>query len=227
MTDIGAAGRRMLLKTRRIAAMAQYFSIHPETPQPRLIKQAVEIIRAGGVIVYPTDSSYALGCRLDDKDALERIRLIRQLGDKHHFTLACRDLSELGTYARVDNRVFRLLKSTTPGPYTFVLLATKEVPRRLWHPKKATIGLRVPDHPIALALLEELGEPMLSSSLNLPGEDEPLTDGWAIRDRLEREVDLIIDGGYCGAEPTTVVDLSGEGVELIRQGLGDLAPLGL
>jgi tRNA threonylcarbamoyl adenosine modification protein (Sua5/YciO/YrdC/YwlC family) len=207
--------------------MAQYFTIHPETPQARLVKQAVEIIRSGGVVVYPTDSCYALGCRLDDKDALDRIRQIRHLGDKHHFTLACRDLSELGTYARVDNRVFRLLKSTTPGPYTFILLATKEVPRRLWHPKKATIGLRVPRHPVALALLEELGEPMLSASLLLPGEDDPLTDGWAIRERLEREVDLIIDGGYCGIEPTTVIDLSGDEVELIRQGQGDLAPFGL
>ncbi len=207
--------------------MAQFFSIHPETPQPRLIKQAVEIIRGGGLVVYPTDSCYALGCRLDDKAALERIRQIRHLGDKHHFTLACHDLSELGSYARVDNQVFRMLKSTTPGPYTFILLATKEVPRRLWHPKKSTIGLRVPNHPIALALLEELGEPMLSSSLLLPDEEIPMVDAWEIRDRLENCVDLIIDGGYCGTEPTTVIDLSTDVPELIRLGQGSAAPFGL
>lgn len=207
--------------------MAQFFSIHPETPQPRLIKQAVEIIRGGGLVVYPTDSCYALGCRLDDKAALERIRQIRHLGDKHHFTLACHDLSELGSYARVDNQVFRMLKSTTPGPYTFILLATKEVPRRLWHPKKSTIGLRVPNHPIALALLEELGEPMLSSSLLLPDEEIPMADAWEIRDRLENCVDLIIDGGYCGTEPTTVIDLSTDIPELIRLGQGSAAPFGL
>lgn len=219
-----AAAERMRVELR---AMIQYIAIHPETPQPRLIKQAADIIRGGGVVVYPTDSCYALGCRLDDKDALERIRQIRHLGDKHHFTLACRDLSQLGTYAKVDNRVYRLLKSTTPGAYTFILQATKEVPRRLWHPKKSTVGLRVPDHRIALALLEELGEPMLSSSLLLPGEEVPMTDSWEIRERLEHEVDLVIDGGYCGIEPTTVIDLSGDDVELIRQGQGDLAPFGL
>lgn len=207
--------------------MSQFFSIHAETPQPRLIKQAVEIIRKGGLVVYPTDSCYALGCQLDDKAAVERIRRIRQLDDKHHFTLACRDLSQLGSYAKVDNSVFRMLKSTTPGPYTFILLATKEVPKRLWHPKKSTIGLRVPQHPVALALLEELGEPMLSSTLMLPGDELPLTDAWEIRDRLERDVDLIIEGGYCGLEPTTVVDLSEDAPVLIRQGQGSIAPFGL
>ena len=207
--------------------MAQFFSIHPETPQPRLIKQAVEIIRSGGLVVYPTDSCYALGCQLDDKTAMERIRRIRQLDEKHHFTLACRDLSELGSYARVDNKVFRMLKSTTPGPYTFILLATKEVPRRLWHPKKSTIGLRVPSHPVALALLEELGEPMLSSSLLLPDDEFPMADAWEIRDRLENSVDLIIESGYCGLEPSTVVDLSEDTPVLIRQGQGSAVPFGL
>ncbi|WP_148715804.1 L-threonylcarbamoyladenylate synthase [Chitinolyticbacter meiyuanensis] len=207
--------------------MSQFFSIHPENPQPRLIKQAVEIIRKGGLVVYPTDSCYALGCCLDNKDALERIRRIRQLDDKHHFTLACRDLSELGTYARVDNQQFRRLKAATPGSYTFILLATKEVPRRVWHPKKQTIGLRVPDHPVALALLEEMGSPMLSSTLLLPGEDYPLTDAWEIRERLEHDVELVIEGGYCGMEPTTVVDLSSDAPEILRQGKGSAAVFGL
>ncbi|WP_255990432.1 L-threonylcarbamoyladenylate synthase [Chitinolyticbacter albus] len=207
--------------------MSQFFSIHPENPQPRLIKQAVEIIRKGGLVVYPTDSCYALGCGLDNKDALERIRRIRQLDDKHHFTLACRDLSELGTYARVDNQQFRRLKAATPGSYTFILLATKEVPRRVWHPKKQTIGFRVPDHPVALALLEEMGSPMLSSTLLLPGEEYPLTDAWEIRERLEHDVDLVIEGGYCGLEPTTVVDLSGDVPEILRQGNGSAAVFGL
>ncbi|AOX99458.1 L-threonylcarbamoyladenylate synthase [Jeongeupia sp. USM3] len=207
--------------------MSQFFSIHAETPQLRLIKQAVEIVRKGGLIVYPTDSCYALGCALDNKDALERIRRIRQLSDKHHFTLACHDLSQLGNYARVDNRTYRMLKSATPGNYTFILLATKEVPRRVWHPKKQTVGLRVPDHPVALALLEELGEPMLSSSLLLPGEEMPMSDAWEIRDRLEHDVDLVIEGGYCGVEPTTVIDLSDGAPVLMRAGKGPLAPFGL
>lgn len=207
--------------------MSQFFSIHAENPQPRLIKQAVEIIRKGGLVVYPTDSCYALGCQLDNKEVIERIRRIRQLGDKHHFTLACSDLSQLGSYARVDNKVFRMLKSTTPGPYTFILLATKEVPKRLWHPKKSTIGLRVPEHPVAQALLAELGEPMLTSTLLLPGDEIPPSDVWDIRDQLERDVDLIIDGGYCGLEPTTVVDLSEDAPVLIRQGQGSAAPFGL
>lgn len=203
--------------------MSQFFSIHAENPQARLIKQAADIIRKGGLVVYPTDSCYAIGCSLDNKNAVERIRKIRQLDDKHHFTLACRDLSQLGNYARVDNQAFRLLKAATPGSYTFILLATKEVPRRVSHPKKLTIGLRVPDHPVALALLEELGEPLLSSSLLLPNEEFPMTDAWEIRDRLEHEVDLVIEGGYCGTDPTTVVDLSGDMPILIREGKGSLA----
>ncbi|WP_297573121.1 L-threonylcarbamoyladenylate synthase [uncultured Deefgea sp.] len=207
--------------------MSQFFSIHAENPQPRLIKQAVDILRKGGIIIYPTDSCYAMGCALDNKEAIERIRRIRQLDDKHHFTLACRDLSQLGNYARVDNQAFRLLKAATPGSYTFILMATKEVPRRVSHPKKLTIGLRVPDHPVALALLEELGEPMLSSSLLLPNEEYPMTDAWEIRDRLEHEVDLVIEGGYCGTEPTTVIDLSGDMPTLIRQGKGDVTPFSL
>ncbi|WP_157314717.1 L-threonylcarbamoyladenylate synthase [Chitinibacter sp. GC72] len=207
--------------------MSQFFSIHAETPQARLIKQAADIVRGGGLVVYPTDSCYALGCSLDNKDGLERIRRIRSLDDKHHFTLACSDLSQLGSYAKVDNRTFRMLKAATPGSYTFILQATKEVPRRVWHPKKQTVGLRVPDHPVALALLEELGEPMLSTTLLLPGEEYPMTDAWEIRDRLERDVDLVIEGGYCGTEPTTVVDLSDDYPLVLREGKGVLTPFGL
>ncbi|WP_373975123.1 L-threonylcarbamoyladenylate synthase [Chitinibacter sp. SCUT-21] len=207
--------------------MSQFFSIHAENPQARLIKQAVEIIRKGGLIVYPTDSCYALGCALDNKDGLERIRRIRQLDDKHHFTLACSDLSQLGTYAKVDNRTFRMLKAATPGSYTFILQATKEVPRRVSHPKKQTVGLRVPEHAVALALLEELGEPMLSTTLLLPDEEYPMTDAWEIRDRLERDVDLVIEGGYCGTDPTTVVDLSDDYPQVLREGKGPLTPFGL
>ena len=206
--------------------MAQFFSVHPETPQPRLIKQAVDVVRKGGVIVYPTDSCYAIGCSLDSKDSIDRIRQIRRLDDKHHFTLVCRDLSQIGTYAKVDNSTYRLLKAATPGSYTFILQATKETPRRVWHPKKQTVGLRVPQHPVALALLEELGEPLLSSTLILPGDAEALTDAWEIRDRLEHEVDLVIEGGYCGMEPTTVVDLSTGAAEVIRVGKGDPALFG-
>ncbi|KAF0814346.1 Threonylcarbamoyl-AMP synthase [Andreprevotia sp. IGB-42] len=207
--------------------MSQFFAIHPETPQARLIKQAVEIIRKGGLVVYPTDSCYALGCQLDNKDALERIKRIRKLDDKHHFTLVCHDLSQLGQYAQVDNRTYRMLKAATPGSYTFILRATKDVPRRVWHPKKQTVGLRVPDHPVVLALLEELGEPLLSSTLLLPDETDPLTDAWSIRERLEHEVDLVIDGGFCGVDPTTVVDLSEDYPHVLRQGCGSLAPFGL
>lgn len=200
--------------------MSQFFSIHPENPQLRLIRQAVEIVRAGGVIVYPTDSAYALGCQIGDKKALDRIRQIRQLDKHHNFTLMCRDLSELGAYAKVDNQVFRLLKTYTPGPYTFILDATAEVPRRLMHPKRKTIGLRVPGNPIALALLEELGEPLMSVTLIMPADEYPLTDPYDIRDTLEHHVDLIVDGGYCGLEATTVVDLSGEVPRVTRQGVG-------
>jgi tRNA threonylcarbamoyl adenosine modification protein (Sua5/YciO/YrdC/YwlC family) len=203
--------------------MAQFFQIHAENPQARLVSQAVEIIRKGGVVVYPTDSAYALGCHIGDKDALERIRSLRKLDKHHNFTLMCRDLSELATYARVDNSDFRLLKNHTPGAYTFILEATADVPRRLMHPKRKTIGLRVPDNPIALALLAELGEPLMTSSLLMPGEEFPMTDPYDIRDSLERHVDLIIDGGYCGLEPTTVIDLTGDAPQLIRQGKGDFA----
>lgn len=204
--------------------MSQFFQIHPDNPQQRLIGQAVEIIRRGGVIAYPTDSAYALGCQLGDKAALERIRRIRKLDDGHNFTLVCRDLSELGTYARVNNSVFRLIRNLTPGPYTFILKATDEVPRRLLHPKRRTIGLRVPENRIALALLEALGEPLMSVTLILPGDELPLTDPHDIRERLEHDLDLVIDGGVCGAEPTTIVDLADDTPVIIRQGRGDIAP---
>jgi len=206
--------------------MAQFLTIHPDNPQDRLIKQSVEIINKGGVVIYPTDSCYALGCRLGDKAAMERILAIRQMNLKHHFTLMCADLSELGTYAKVDNSQFRQLKAATPGSYTFILQATKEVPNRTLHPKRKTIGLRVPDNQIALALLKELGEPMLSCTLILPEDDEPLIDPYEIRDRLDYAVDLIIDGGWCGTEPTTVIDMT-DGVELVRQGRGDVSLFGL
>lgn len=202
--------------------MSQFFQIHPENPQKRLITQAVDIVRKGGVIAYPTDSAYALGCHIGDKSALETIRRIRKLDDKHNFTLVCRDLSELATYARVDNSVFRVIKNLTPGAYTFILEATSEVPRRLLHARRRTIGIRVPDNRIALALLEELGEPLMSVTLQLPGEDLPLTDPYEIRERLEHELDLVIDGGFCGLEPTSVVDLSGDEVQILRRGKGDL-----
>lgn len=206
--------------------MSQYFHIHPENPQARLIRQAVEIIRQGGVIAYPTDSAYALGCHLGDKDALERIRRLRQLDDKHNFTLVCRDLSELGVYAKVNNPTFRLLKANTPGPYTFILHATTEVPRRLLHPKRRTIGLRIPQHQITLALLEALGEPLMSVTLMMPEDNLPLTDPEMIRDRIGKHLDLIIDGGACNIEPTTVVSLLEDQPEIQRLGLGDPGPFG-
>jgi tRNA threonylcarbamoyl adenosine modification protein (Sua5/YciO/YrdC/YwlC family) len=204
--------------------MAQFFQIHAENPQHRLIVQAADIIRKGGLVVYPTDSAYALGCHIGDKDALERIRLLRKLDKNHNFTLMCRDLSEIATYARVDNQAYRLIKNHTPGAYTFILEATADVPRRLMHPKRKTIGLRVPDNPIALALLEELGEPLMTSSLLLPGEEFPMTDPYDIRDTLEHFVELVIDGGYCGLEPTTVIDLTDSTPQLLRQGKGDFSP---
>ena len=206
--------------------MAQFFAIHPDNPQERLIKQAADIVRSGGVIVYPTDSCYALGCQMGNKEAMERILAIRKIDLKHHLTLMCADLSELGTYAKVDNSQFRQLKAATPGAYTFILPATKEVPNRTLHPKRKTIGLRVPDNQIALALLAELGEPMLSCTLMLPEETEPQTDPYEIRNLLEHAVDLIIDGGWCGIEPTTVIDMT-NGTELIRQGAGDTSVFGL
>lgn len=207
--------------------MARYLSIHPEDPQPRMLAQAAEILRAGGVVAIPTDSCYALGCCLGDKDALERIRRIREVDDRHHLTLMCRDLSEIAQFARVDNAQYRLLKATTPGSYTFILEGTKELPRRVLHPKRKTIGLRVPDHKVALSLLAELGEPLLTSTLMLPGDESPLTEGWEIQDRLEDQLELILDAGPCGTEPTTVIDLTGTAPELVRAGRGPLAPFGL
>jgi tRNA threonylcarbamoyl adenosine modification protein (Sua5/YciO/YrdC/YwlC family) len=207
-------------------AMAQYFQIHPTHPQPRLIKRAVEIVRMGGVIVYPTDSSYAIGCHLGDKGAMERIRRLRRLDDDHNFTLMCRDLSELAQYARVSNSDFRLLKAHTPGPYTFILPATREVPRRLQHVKRKTIGLRVPDHATTLALLAELNEPLMSVTMILPGDELPLADPEEIRVRLQHDVDLVVDGGFCGLEPTTVVVLEDGTATVTRSGKGDSAPFG-
>ncbi len=203
--------------------MSQFFQIHPENPQLRLINQAVEIIQRGGVVVYPTDSGYALGCHLGDKRAMERICRIRRLDNKHNFTLICRDLSELGTYARVDNQAYRLIKNHTPGPYTFILKATSEVPKRLMQEKRKTIGLRVPDNAITQALLETLGEPMMSVTMMLPGEDMPMTDPYDIRQTLEHELDLVIDGGYCGMEPTSIIDLVEDEPVVLRQGQGDVS----
>ena len=204
--------------------MSQFFRVHPDNPQVRLIAQAVEIIRNGGVLAYPTDSTYALGCHLGDKAALERIRQIRNLDKKHNLTLICRDLSEVGIYARFDTPIFRLLKMHIPGPYTFILLATKEVPRRLMHPKRKTIGLRIPDHKITQALLTELNEPMLTTTLILPENGLPMTDPVEIRKQLEKQLDLVIDGGFCGTDPTTLVDLSGDMPKVLRKGKGDPSP---
>jgi len=203
--------------------VSQFFSIHPDNPQHRLIKQAVEIINKGGVIVYPTDSGYAIGCHLGDKKALERICQIRRVDAMHNFTLLCRDLSEISTYAQVNNEAFRKLKAATPGPYTFIFKASKEVPKRLQNAKRKTIGIRIPENAIAHALLEELAEPLMTSSLILPDEDSPLYDPWDIREKLEKQVDLIIDGGQVPQVPTTVVDLSDDAPEIIREGLGDSA----
>ena len=204
--------------------MSDYFQVHPENPEPRRIRQAVEVLMAGGVIVYPTDSTYALGCHLGDKDALNRIRQIRRLDDRHNFTLVCEDLSSLASYARVGNSAYRILKAYTPGPYTFILKATPEVPRRLMHPKRKTIGIRVPDHPVAQALLRAMGEPIMSTSLILPDEEIQLSDPHDIRMKLGKQVDLIIDSGPCGLEATTMIDLV-EGVpEVVRQGKGDAEP---
>jgi len=208
-------------------AAIEYFDLHPQNPQIRSIRRAVEIVRGGGVIAYPTDSCYALGCHIGDKDALERIRRIRQADRHHHFTLVCRDLTEIARYARVDTWQFRLLKSCTPGPYTFLLAATKETPRRLQHDKRKTIGIRVPDHIVPRMLLEELGEPIMSSTLIMPGDDLPLNDAAEIRERLEQELDAILDGGSCGLEPTTVVDMVEQPATIVRQGRGSVAPFGL
>ena len=204
--------------------MSQFFQIHPDNPQARLVRQAADIVRGGGVIAYPTDSAYALGCLIGEKTAVDRIRQIRRLDDRHNFTLVCRDLSEIATYARVDNTVYRLIKAHTPGPYTFILRATSEVPRRLMHPKRRTVGLRVPDNAVAQALLAELRQPLMSVTLILPGDDLPLIDPYDIRQELERQVDLVIDGGYCGMEATTVVDLADDVPMVLRAGKGDPAP---
>ncbi|UPK73673.1 L-threonylcarbamoyladenylate synthase [Nocardioidaceae bacterium SCSIO 66511] len=203
--------------------MARYFDVHPENPQPRAIGQATDLVRSGGLIAYPTDSCFALGCQPGNKDGLDRIRRIRRLDDKHHFTLVCRDFSQLGQYVHVDNSIFRAVRSATPGQYTFILPATHEVPRRLLHPKKKTVGVRIPDHTVVRALLEALGEPLLSSTLLLPDEDEPMTQGWEIKERLDHEVDAVLDSGDCGVEPTTVVDLSQGYPEVVRRGAGDPA----
>jgi tRNA threonylcarbamoyl adenosine modification protein (Sua5/YciO/YrdC/YwlC family) len=207
--------------------MSQFFQIHPDNPQLRLIKQAVQIIQAGGIVALPTDCCYALVCQLDNKDAVERVRRIRGVDDKHHLTMLCRDLSEISLYAKVDNRQFRLLKSATPGAFTFILEATKEVPRRLSHPARKTIGLRVPQHGIVSAVLEELGQPLIGTTLILPGEEEALTDPEEVRDQLQKQIELVIDGGACSLEPTTVIDLTSDEPELIRQGRGDAGLFGL
>ncbi|GAB3412722.1 L-threonylcarbamoyladenylate synthase [Massilia agilis] len=207
--------------------MSQFFEIHPDNPQPRLVKQSAEIIRSGGIVAVPTDSAYALVCRLDDKAAVERLRRIRGVDEKHHLTLLCRDLSEIAQYARVDNQQYRLLKATTPGPYTVILEATREVPRRLSHPSRKTIGLRVPENRILLALLEELGEPVIGTTLQLPGDEHMLSDPDEVQERLGKQIDLVIDGGAGTLEPTTVIDLTGPAPELVRQGRGDAAAFGL
>jgi tRNA threonylcarbamoyl adenosine modification protein (Sua5/YciO/YrdC/YwlC family) len=207
--------------------MAQYFAVHPDNPQQRLIRRAVDIVRNGGLMVYPTDSCYALGCHIGDKSAMERVRRIRQVDAQHHFTLVCRDLSELGQYAIVDNIQYRTLKASTPGSYTFILKASREVPKRLLNPKRNTIGVRVPDHSVVRALLEEMGEPILSSTLILPGDELPMNDMEEIRSRLQHDVDVILDGGSCGMEMTTVVDLTGDMPVVVRRGKGSTAPFGL
>ncbi|MES2899066.1 MAG: L-threonylcarbamoyladenylate synthase [Pseudomonadota bacterium] len=207
--------------------MSQFFQIHPDNPQGRLVKQAAQIIHSGGIVALPTDSCYALVCHLDDKAAVEKLRRIRGIDEKHHLTLLCRDLSEIANYARVDNKQFRLLKAATPGPFTLILEATREVPRRLSHPSRKTIGLRVPENAIAHALLEELRQPLLGTTLIMPGEDDIMNDAEAIRERLEKQLDLIIDGGACSMEPTTVIDLTGPEPLLLRQGRGDATVFGL
>lgn len=206
--------------------MVETLHIHPDNPQARLLSKVADIVRNGGLVAYPTDSAYALGCHLGDKDAVDRIRRIRDLDKHHNFTLVCRDLSELGSYAKVDNQVFRLLKAHTPGPYTFILNATSEVPRRLMHPKRKTIGLRVPDNAITQGLLAELGEPLMSVTLILPGDEYPLSDPDDIRDRLGARIDALVDGGCGSLEPTTVIDLSGDEPQLLRRGMGDPEPFG-
>lgn len=203
--------------------MAKFLDIHPQDPQPRAVAQVVELLKSGGLIAYPTDSCYALGAQIGNREALDRIRSIRHLDSKHHFTLVCKDFAQLGQFVMVDNDIFRSIKAVTPGPYTFILPATKEVPRRLAHPKKKTVGVRIPDSPLIHAILDALGEPLLSSTLLLPDEETPLTQGWEIKERLEHEVDAVIDSGDVGAEPTTVIDFSSGYAEVVRQGMGDAA----
>ncbi|GGT36680.1 L-threonylcarbamoyladenylate synthase [Streptomyces chromofuscus] len=202
--------------------MAKYYDVHPDNPQPRTISQIADSVRSGALIAYPTDSCYALGCRLGSKDGIDRIRSIRRLDDRHHFTLVCQDFAQLGQFVRIDNNVFRAIKASTPGSYTFILPATKEVPRMLQHPKKKTVGVRIPDHVVTQALLTELGEPLLSSTLLLPDEDEPMTQGWEIKDRLDHVLDGVVDSGDCGTEPTTVIDFSEGEAEIVRRGAGDI-----
>lgn len=201
--------------------MAKYFDVHPENPQPRTIGSIADSVRSGGLVAYPTDSCYALGCRLGNREGVDRIRSIRQLDDRHHFTLVCENFAQLGQFVIIDNDVFRAIKASTPGSYTFILPATKEVPRQLQHPKKKTVGVRIPDHVVAQALLAELGEPLLSSTLLLPDETEPMTQGWEIKDRLDHVVDMVVDSGDCGTLPTTVIDFSSGEAEIVRRGAGD------
>ncbi|MEU8757005.1 L-threonylcarbamoyladenylate synthase [Streptomyces chartreusis] len=203
--------------------MAKYFDVHPDNPQPRTISQVADSVRSGALIAYPTDSCYALGCRLGSRDGIDRIRTIRRLDDRHHFTLVCQDFAQLGQFVRIDNDVFRAIKASTPGSYTFILPATREVPRMLQHPKKKTVGVRIPDHVVTHALLSELGEPLLSSTLLLPDEEEPMTQGWEIKDRLDHVLDAVVDSGECGTEPTTVIDFSGGEAEIVRVGAGDVS----
>ena len=203
--------------------MAKYFEEHPDNPQPRTITQVADSVRSGALIAYPTDSCYALGCRLGSRDGIDRIRTIRRLDDRHHFTLVCQDFAQLGQFVRIDNDVFRAIKASTPGSYTFILPATREVPRMLQHPKKKTVGVRIPDHVVTQALLSELGEPLLSSTLLLPDEEEPMTQGWEIKDRLDHVLDAVVDSGECGTEPTTVIDFSGGEAEIVRVGAGDVS----
>lgn len=203
--------------------MARYYDVHPENPQPRVIGQVADLIRGGGLVAYPTDSCYALGIQLGNRDGLDRIREIRHLDDRHHFTLVCRDFAQLGQFVRISNAVFRLVKASTPGSYTFILPATKEVPRRMLHPKKRTVGVRVPRHTVTQALLAELAEPLVSSTLVLPGDEEPMTQGWEIKERLDHQLDAVLDAGECGSEPTSVIDLSGPEPEILRRGAGDVS----
>ncbi|MGQ4510745.1 L-threonylcarbamoyladenylate synthase [Streptomyces sp. DW26H14] len=201
--------------------MARYFDVHPDNPQPRVISGVADSLRSEALVAYPTDSCYALGCRLGSRDGIDRIRSIRKLDDRHHFTLVCQNFAQLGQFVQIDNDVFRAIKAATPGRYTFILPATKEVPRRLLHPKKKTVGVRIPDHVVAQALVAELGEPLLSSTLLLPDEEAPMTQGWEIKDRLDHVVDVVLDSGDCGTEPTTVIDFSGGEAEIVRSGAGD------